>query len=311
MRRSAAPLLPLLLLAPLLALPEVLPRFHTYIAAIVLLTALLATSLNIAIGYTGLYQFGHAVFYGVGAYGTALMLTRSGMPAPLAFLVGPLAAAALSLVMGLICIRLSKLYFGMLQISLGSLVWAVVYRWYSFTGGDDGIHGIPLPDAIATPKGSYYCTLIVTTLCVIAMHRIVRSPFGKVIQGIRDNPVRAAAIGVDVKLHQLASLVIAGFFGGVAGSLFVIVENSVFPDMMFWTFSLEVLIMCLLGGMYTFFGPLVGASVIVLLRVFAGVHTQYWSLILGTLLTLVIIFLPDGVLGLFARRSLRKADRGA
>jgi len=224
------------------------------------------------------------------------------MPAPVAFLVGPLAAAALSLAMGVICIRLSKLYFGMLQISLGSLVWAVVYRWYSFTGGDDGIHGIPLPDAIASPKGSYYCTLVVTALCVFAMHRIVRSPFGKVIQGIRDNPVRAEAIGVDVKRHQLAALVIAGFFGGVAGSLFVVVENSVFPDMMFWTFSLEVLIMCLLGGMYTFFGPLVGASAIVLLRVFASVHTRYWGLILGTILTLVIVFLPDGVLGVFVRR---------
>jgi branched-chain amino acid transport system permease protein len=120
MRRSATPFLLLLLLAALLALPQVLPRFHTYVASIVLLTALLATSLNLAIGYTGLYQFGHAVFYGVGAYGTALVLTRSGMPAPVAFLVGPLAAAALSLAMGLICIRLSKLYFGMLQISLGS-----------------------------------------------------------------------------------------------------------------------------------------------------------------------------------------------
>jgi branched-chain amino acid transport system permease protein len=311
MRRSATTVLLLLLLAMLMALPQVLPRFHTYVAAIVLLTALLATSLNLAIGYTGLYQFGHAVFYGVGAYGTALMLTRSGMPAPVAFLVGPLAAAVLSLVMGLICIRLSKLYFGMLQISLGSLVWAVVYRWYSFTGGDDGIHGIPLPDAIASPKGSYYFTVTVTALCIFAMYRIVRSPFGKVIQGIRDNPVRASAIGVNVRLHQLAVLVIAGFFGGVAGSLFVVVENSVFPDMMFWTFSLEVLIMCLLGGMYTFFGPFAGASAIVLLRVFASVHTRYWSLLLGTILTLVIIFLPDGVLGVFARRSLPKEDPGA
>jgi len=151
----------------------------------------------------------------------------------------------------------------------------------------------------------------VTALCVFAMYRIVRSPFGKVIQGIRDNPVRAAAIGVDVKLHQLTALVIAGFFGGVAGSLFVVVENSVFPDMMFWTFSLEVLIMCLLGGMYTFFGPFVGASVIVLLRVFASVHTRYWGLILGTILTLVIIFLPDGVLGLFVRRPQAKEDHGA
>ena len=113
------------------------------------------------------------------------MLTRSGMPAPVAFLVGPIVAAALSLVMGLICIRLSKLYFGMLQISLGSLVWAVVYRWYSFTGGDDGIHGIPIPDALASPKGRYYCTLTRTVHCSFPMYRTPRSPSAHVIPGVR------------------------------------------------------------------------------------------------------------------------------
>ena len=289
-------------LALLCALPHFLPRFHTYVAAIVLLTGLLATSLNLAIGYGGIYQFHHAVFYGVGAYGTALMLSRTSLPAPLGFVVGPLAAALLSLVMGVICVRLSKLYFGMLQISLGSLVWAAVYRWYSFTGGDDGIHGVPLPDAIGSTGGAYHFTLAVTVLCLAAMHRIAASPFGMTLQGIRDNPVRAAAIGVNVRLHQLVALVIAGFFGGVAGTLFVVVDNSVFPDMMFWTFSLEVLIMCLLGGMYTFFGPFAGASVLVLLRVFASHYTPYWSLVLGVILTLVIIFLPDGVLGYAVRR---------
>jgi branched-chain amino acid transport system permease protein len=221
-------------------------------------------------------------------------------------IAGPLAAAFLSLVMGVICVRLSKLYFGMLQISLGSLVWVTVYRWYSFTGGDDGIHGIPLPDMIASTKGSYYYTLAVTALCLFAMRRIAGSPFGKTLQGIRDNPVRSEAIGVDVKRHQLAALVIAGFFGGVAGSLFVVVDTSVFPDMMFWTYSLEVLIMCLLGGMYTFWGPFVGSSTLVLLRVFVSVYTQYWSLILGTILSLVIIFVPDGLLGFIVRRFRTK-----
>jgi len=292
----------LVVLGILCALPTFLPRFYVYVAAVVLLTGLLATSLNLAIGYGGIYQFHHAVFYGVGAYGTALMLTRGGAPAPVAMIVGPLAAAFLSLVIGVVCVRLSKLYFGMLQISLGSLVWVTVYRWYSFTGGDDGIHGVPLPDLIASAKGSYYYTLAVTALCLFAMRRIAGSPFGKTLQGIRDNPVRSEAIGVDVKRHQLAALVIAGFFGGVAGSLFVVVDTSVFPDMMFWTYSLEVLIMCLLGGMYTFWGPFVGSSTLVLLRVFVSVYTQYWSLILGTILSLVIIFLPDGLLGFFVRR---------
>ena len=301
----------LVVLGILCALPTFLPRFYVYIAAVVLLTGLLATSLNLAIGYGGIYQFHHAVFYGVGAYGTALMLTQGGAPAPVAMIVGPLAAAFLSLVMGVICVRLSKLYFGMLQISLGSLVWVTVYRWYSFTGGDDGIHGVPLPDLIASAKGSYYYTLAVTALCLFAMRRIAGSPFGKTLQGIRDNPVRSEAIGVDVKRHQLAALVIAGFFGGVAGSLFVVVDTSVFPDMMFWTYSLEVLIMCLLGGMYTFWGPFVGSSTLVLLRVFVSVYTQYWSLILGTILSLVIIFLPDGLLGFFVRRFRTREVRGA
>jgi branched-chain amino acid transport system permease protein len=301
----------LVVLGILCALPLFLPRFYVYVASIVLLTGLLATSLNLAIGYGGIYQFHHTVFYGVGAYGTALMLTRAGAPAPVAMIVGPLSAAILSLVMGVVCVRLSKLYFGMLQISLGSLVWVTVYRWYSFTGGDDGIHGVPLPDLIASAKGSYYYTLAVTALCLFAMRRIAGSPFGKTLQGIRDNPVRSEAIGVDVKLHKLAALVIAGFFGGVAGSLFVVVDTSVFPDMMFWTWSLEVLIMCLLGGMYTFWGPFVGSSTLVLLRVFVSVYTQYWSLILGTILSLVIVFLPDGLLGFFARRSIPKEDHGA
>src|SRR5450759_3645151 len=290
MRRSAGPLLLLLPLAALVALPHVLPRFHTYVAAIVLLTALLATSLNLAIGYTGLYQFGHAVFYGVGAYGTALMLTRSGMPAPVAFLVGPLAAAALSLVLGIICIRLSKLYFGMLQISLGSLVWVIVYRWYSFTGGDDGIHGIPIPEMLSSPKSAYYFTLIITLVCLFIMWKIIQSPFGSALQGIRDNPVRSEMIGINVRMHQLLALVLAGFFAGVAGSLFVVVDNTVFPDMLFWTFSLEILIMCLLGGWFTFLGPMLGAAVIVALRTFVSTYTDYWALVLGIIMMLVIFF---------------------
>jgi len=128
----------------LLLFPLFLPRFYVYLVSLILLYGLLATSLNLVLGYGGIFQFHHAVFYGVGAYGTTLMLTKTGLPAMLAFIAGPLASAAFGLVLGIICIRLTKLYFGMLQISLGSLVWAIVYRWYSFTGGDDGIHGIPI-----------------------------------------------------------------------------------------------------------------------------------------------------------------------
>jgi branched-chain amino acid transport system permease protein len=287
----------------LFLLPAAVPRFYVYMAALILITGLLATSLNMVLGFGGMYQFHHAVFYGIGAYGFALIATKTSLPSWIGYLVAPAAAALLSLIMGLITIRLSKLYFGMLQISLGSLVWAVVFRWYSFTGGDDGIHGVCPPEAVSSTTGSYYFTLSVTLVCLWLMYRIVHSPFGRTFQGIRDNPERTGAVGVDVRRHQLTGLVIAGAFAGVAGSLFVTVEGCAFPDLLFWTLSLEILIMCLLGGWFIFLGPMFGAAVMMTLRTFVGIYTEYWTLIMGVVLMLIILFLPEGVLGLFTRKT--------
>lgn len=288
----------ILIFSFLAVLPLFMPRFYVYLISIILLTGLLATSLNLAIGYCGNYQFHHAIFYGLGAYGSALMITKTNVSPFIAFIVGPIVALLFSLLIGLICLRLTKLYFGMLQISLGSLIWAIVYRWYSFTGGDDGIHGIPVPEVFANIKGSYYFTLIIVSISIFILYRIVNSPFGKTIQGIRDNPIRTVSIGVNIDVHKLVVLMIAGFFGRVSGMLFVVVDNAVFPDMMFWTHSLEILIMTLLGGMYTFWGPFIGAVIIVSLRTYLGSITQYWPMILGIILIFVIIFLPQGIYGL-------------
>jgi len=288
--------------------PLFLERFYVYLAAIILLTGLCATSLNFVLGYGGVFQFHHAVFYGVGAYGTALMILKSGLNPWLGFIVGPLVAAILGLIIGLICVRLSKLYFGMLQIPRASLVWAIVYRWYSFTGGDDGIHGVPLPDIISSPNGAYYFTLIITGISMLILYRMIKSPFGSALQGIRDNPVRSEMIGVNVRFQQLLALTIAGFFGGVAGSLFVVVDNTVFPDMMFWTLSMELVIMCLLGGWFSYLGPMMGAAVIVLLRTYVSGITVYWALVLGVIMMLVIFFLPNGVLG-YVDEIMRKKAR--
>jgi len=296
------------LLILLLIAPFFLKRFYVYLLGLILVNGLFAVSLNLVLGFGGIYQFHHAVFYGIGAYGAAILIAKLGCSPWLSFLVGPFLSALLSLVMGAICIRLSKLYFGMLQISLGSLVWVIVYRWYTFTGGDDGIHGVRMPDLIATPKGSYYFTLIVASVCLYVMYRIVKSPFGSTLQGIRDNPVRSEAVGVPVKLHQLIALILAGFFAGIAGVLFVVVDNSAFPDMLFWTLSLEVLIMCLLGGWFTFLGPMLGAAILVALRTFASTLTDYWTLIQGVVLMLVIIFLPEGVMGYLNARLKRLGE---
>ena len=292
----------------LVVLPQFLPRFYTYLLAVIFVAGLFATSLNVVLGFGGMYQFHHGVFYGFGAYTTALVITKAGLSFWIGFLAAPLTAALLGLVMGIICIRLSKLYFGMLQISLGSLVWAIIFRWYDLTGGDDGIHGIPMPDIIYSTKGSYYFILAATAICLILMFLLARSPFGRTFLAIRDNPERCEALGVNVKSHQLIGLVFAAFFAGVAGSLFVVVEGSVFPDLLFWSLSLEVFIMCLLGGWFVFLGPMFGAAAIIILRTFVSTYTDYWSAILGVIMMLTIIFLPDGILGYFLRKREKSAE---
>ncbi len=292
--------------------PFVAGRFAVYLLGVILVTGLLAMSLNLLVGHGGAYQFHHAAFYGVGAYTAALCITKGGLPAWAGLAAGPLAAALAGLLIGSLCIRLNKLYFGMIQISLGSLLWILALRWYSLTNGDDGIHGIPLPEAIAGPGGAFACILAAVGLCLLAMHRILASPFGTTLRAIRDNPQRCAAVGIDVRRHQLAAIVIATFFAGVAGSLFVVLEGSVFPDMLFWVYSLEIFIMCLLGGWFTFFGPMLGAAIIVLLRTLVGGMTEYWTLVLGVVLIGLIFFLPEGIMGIGHRlRLYRRRAAGA
>ena len=283
----------------LFILPSFIPRFYTYILALIYVTSLLAMSLNLVVGHGGMFQFHHGVFYGVGAYTVALMLTKTSLPMWTGFIAGPIVAAIIGFIIGWFCVRLTRLYFGMLQISLGSLIWAIVLRWYSFTGGDDCIHGVPIAPFLSSLNSSYYFILIVLVICLIVMYLILKSPFGNTLQAIRDNPQRCEAIGINVRRHQLIAIVIATFFGGLAGVLFVVLERSVFTDMLFWVLSLEIFIMCLLGGWFTFVGPIFGAAIIVALRTFVSIFTEYWTLILGVILILIIFFLPEGVMGYF------------
>jgi branched-chain amino acid transport system permease protein len=302
------------ILIVLIILPLLVPRFFVYIFALIYVTSLLAMSLNMVVGYGGMFQFHHAVFYGVGAYTVALMLTKSSMPTWIGFIAGPIVAAFTGLIIGWFCVRLTKLYFGMLQISLGSLIWAIVFRWYGFTGGDDGIHGVPMPSILSSLNGSYYFILIIFLICLVVMYMILKSPFGSTLQAIRDNSQRCEAVGINVRRYQLGGIVVATFFAGAAGVLFVVLERSVFAEMLFWVLSLEIFIMCLLGGWFTFAGPILGAAITVALRTFVGRYTEYWTLILGVMLILVIFFLPEGVMGffqgLFKPETKEVAERG-
>ncbi len=301
------------LILVLILLPHFIPRFYVYILALIFVNSLLAMSLNLVVGHGGLFQFHHGVFYGVAAYTMALMLKKSSLPMWTGFIAGPIVAALVGLIIGWLCVRLTRLYFAMLQISLGSLIWVIVFRWYSFTGGDDGLPGIPVPEIFAPLKNTYYFILILLIICLILMYLILKSPFGNTLQAIRDNPQRCEAIGINVRLYQLIAIVIATFFAGVAGVLFVVLERSVSAELLFWVLSLEIFIMCLLGGLFTFAGPVLGAAIIVALRTFVGIFTEYWTLILGIMLILIIFYLPEGVMGflqdLFKPKTKKMAER--
>jgi branched-chain amino acid transport system permease protein len=166
-----------------------------------------------------------------------------------------------------------------------------------------------MPGLLSGSVPAYYFILIVVSACLGVMYLILKSPFGATLRAVRDNPQRCQAVGINVRRHQLLAIVIATFFAGAAGVLFVVLEGSVFPDMLFWVLSLEIFIMCLLGGWFTFFGPMLGAAIMVALRTFVGSYTEYWTLILGVVLILLIFFLPDGIMGINIRTWLRNRDR--
>lgn len=285
--------------------PFVLSPYANYLLTSIFITALFATSLNHVLGYGGLLQFHHAVPFGVGAYASAIILTKTQLPFLVAVLAGPIVAAIISLFIGWFCVRLRGVYFGMLTIALGQLVWAIIYRWNSLTGGDDGIHAIPIPEALSSPTAMYYVAFLTFTICLLVLFALINSPFGLILKASRDNSTRAEGIGVNVRKHQLIAFVTAGFFAGIAGVIFILLERSVTPSMLYWNKSAEVLIMCLIGGIGTFLGPSLGAAILVLLSMVAGVYTDYWLLVLGSILLLLVLFLPQGILGL-AKELLQK-----
>ena len=316
----------LALLAAALLVPALGSRFYTFLANDVLIWALFATSLNLLVGYTGLVSFGHAAYFGIGAYTTGILMKKLGVPFLLAFPAAGVLAAAFALLFGLFCVRLTRIYFAMLTLAFAQIVWAICFKWNEVTGGEQGMPEIPYPDfawlervATAAPFLSYrtseyfyFLTLLMVALCLWLLRRIVGSPFGRMLTTIRENPERAEFIGVNVRRYELGAFVIAGAFAGLAGGLFGIFNRGVFPDFAYWTKSSEVLIMTLLGGMGTFFGPALGALVLLWLNQQIVSYTQYWPLILGTILVVLLFVFPGGIagaaLGLWRRLSRRPAS---
>jgi len=288
--------------------PWVGSRYDTFLAEQIAIDALFAVSLNLLLGTTGLVSFGHVAYFGVGAYVCGILMKTYEVPFLLAFPAAGLGTALFALVSGYFCVRLIKLYFAMLTLAFSQIVWAVAYKWNDVTGGDQGLPGIPFPDLgwmsaipglgdLRTSEQFYLVALAIVAVSLAILHRLVRSPFGRVLTTIRDNPERAAFIGVNVRAYQLAAFVVAGTFAGFAGALYGIFSRGVFADYVFWSKSAEVMIMAILGGMGYFWGPPVGAAVLVWLSQKITAYTEYWPFMLGTILLVLLFALPGGIVG--------------
>ena len=310
---------PVLVLIAAFFVPALGSRYYTFLANDVVIWALFATSLNLLVGYTGLVSFGHAAYFGIGAYTTGLLMKKLAVPFVLAFPAAGVLAGAMALVFGIFCVRLTRIYFAMLTLAFAQIVWAICFKWNEVTGGEQGMPEVPYPDLawmgrlplvrdLRTSDHFYLLTVLLVALCLWILHRVVRSPFGRMLTTIRENPERAEFIGVHVRRYELAAFVLAGAFAGLAGGLFGIFNRGVFPDFAYWTKSSEVLIMTLLGGMGTFWGPSVGALALILLNQQIVSYTQYWPLVLGTILVVLLFGFPGGLAGaieLFGRRLWR------
>lgn len=282
----------------LLIVPSFFPRYYVYLMASILLTVLLAMTFNLVLGYGGMLHLHFGVFYGIGAYTLTLFLIKTPLPIWVGFVAAAVAAAVAGWITGLILTRLRGLYFGLLSIIMGQLIWSFARIGTALTGGHFGIQNIPMPPFLMSINGSYYFILLVTAIGITILYLIVNSPFGKTLEAIRDNPERSQSIGINVRAHQLIALTIAGALAGVSGSLLIVLERNVSPEVLYWIKSAQILIMTLAGGVFTFWGPLVGAFLITLIQSFVGVYyTEYMSIMLGSIFVLVVLFLPQGIHG--------------
>ena len=296
-------LVPLVLL---LALPLVLPSFLVVVMTEIAIVALFATAFNLLMGFGGMVSFGHAAYFALGAYAAALLVKQAAWPMPLALAASPFVAAAGALFFGFFIVRLTHTYFAMLSLAFAQIVFTVLFKWKSLTGGDDGILNLWPPPALKSPLAYCYFTLAVAGAAMLALRAIVDSPFGYTLRAIRENPRRARFIGVNVRRHQLLAFVLSGFFSGLAGGLFAFFNGSVFPDFAYLNKSFEPLVVVLLGGIQSFFGPLAGAVGFKILETFiARQWPVYWPLFLGSAVVFVVVALPQGFVGLLQRRSWR------
>lgn len=274
--------------------------YQMNLASHILIWALFATSFNMLWGITGMLSFGQALYFGIGAYSVGLMVKYLGsfwfFPG---MVVGLIAAVLVAFLIGRLVIRVGGVYFTMLTLAFAQLAWQITFKWYDVTGGDDGIVGIMQPGIFSNPVVYYYLILVLVITSVWVLKRIAYSPFGLVLRCVNQNPDRVRFLGRRVKQNQLRIYITASFFAALAGGLMAGVDNSIHTDMLVWTTSGEVILMTILGGVNQFFGPFVGAVALIFIEDFVGAYTEYWSLIIGVIVLVILLLFPKGLVGEF------------
>ncbi|HUJ88039.1 MAG TPA: branched-chain amino acid ABC transporter permease [Burkholderiales bacterium] len=285
---------------------------YTSLGSRVLVLALAAMSLNFLLGFTGVLSFGHAAYFGLGAYGAGMTIKYLLPSTPLGILVGVLVGTVAAGVVGALIVRLRGVYFAMVTIAFGQVFYFIAYRWNSVTGGDDGLSGwkrMPLDlgsahvDILNDDKAFYFLVLICFAVAVGIMAALLRSPFGRTLLAIRENERRARFLGIPIERHIWLSWVISCLFVSLSGALYALLNNFSDPHNLHWSQSGDFVIMAVLGGMRSFWGPLIGAAIFVVLQDYLSSLTDNWQSFIGLFFVLVVLFFPRGVLGMIRRRA--------
>ena len=285
-------------LALLISVPLFQSAYLIDVVTEILIYALFALSLNVIIGYSGNVSFGHAAYFAIGGYTNAILLTSHGWALVPSFVTSILVTMIAAGFVAYFCTRLTNIYFAMLTLAFSMLVWAIAFKWRSVTGGDDGFVGIRVPEIINNRAHFYYFTLIMVTAAITLLWFICHSAFGRTLVAVRENATRAGFIGVNTRLMRWWAFIVAGTFAGIAGAIFGMFHRGMYVESAFWTQSATVLIMTLLGGMFSFFGPAIGAATLFILERITNEYTEYWPTVLGFILLVILLFLPDGLAGL-------------
>ena len=298
------------------ALPNFIGVYQTQLLTYGLVFAIAALGFNLLLGYTGLLSFGHSAYFGLGAYSAAFMVRYWGIGSMELFIVGGLImTGVITAVFGYICVRHTRIFFSILALALSQVLWTLAYKFFWVTGGTDGLRvpfgSLTLLGGLVDFKGrgayqsfiSYYYYYVLFLFCVstVLMWVIVHSPFGKALQAIRDNEIRAQFLGIQISRYRWLAFLISGSFTGLAGILWVPLNGLVTPDQLYWTFSGEIVFMTVLGGFRSFTGPIVGALVFNYLKTYAVASTEYWQMLLGIVLVVLVMVLPTGIVGTVAR----------